>query len=80
MKAQVTSYIFYRRADGYDYITKDKRLIFISDKMMECYRRQYTLQGFMTFADNENWLIFSRVDNKVEIFMEKLNKTISGRK
>lgn len=73
MEAKVTSYIFFRREDRYEYV-KDGQIYQFSREMIECLSRQYRLQGFMVFADNENWFIVSRVDNEVELFMERLRK------
>lgn len=73
MKAQVTSYIFFRRGDRYEYV-KDDQVYQFSREMIECLARQYRLQGFVILADNENWFIVSRVDNEVELFLEQLRK------
>lgn len=73
MKAQVKSYIFRKVGAHWEYI-KDNHVTEISAKVMECMANQYRMMGFMKVIDSPELLAFSKVENEIEIFLEKLLK------
>ena len=73
MKAQVKSYIFRKVGAHWEYI-KDNHVTEISDAVMECMANQYRMMGFMKVIDSPELLAFGKVENEIEIFLEKLLK------
>jgi hypothetical protein len=73
MKYEVTSYNFFKVGNHYEY-TKDGKLYTFSSEMMNCMVTQYKLMGYMVVFDNDCFLSVAKAENKMEIFMEKLQK------
>jgi hypothetical protein len=73
MKYEVTSYTFFKVGNHYEYVKDEKRYTF-SSEMMACMVTQYKLMGYMVVFDNDCFLSVAKVENAIEIFMEKLQK------
>lgn len=73
MKAQVKSYIFRKVGAHWVYI-KDNHVTEISVEVMKCMANQYRMMGFMKVIDSPEILAFGKVENEIEIFLEKLLK------
>jgi hypothetical protein len=73
MKYEVKSYSFFKVNGGYETISNGQHCRF-SAEMFECMKRQYIMNGFEIFWENDCFISFSKVLNEIEVFSYKLNQ------
>lgn len=71
MKYEVKSYSFFKINGGYETYSNGRHCRF-SAEMFECMKRQYLMQGFKVFWDNDCFISFSKVLNDIEVFSARL--------
>jgi len=76
MTYEVTSYNFFRTSDGGADFVKEGKLFCLSAEMLNCMINQYRIMGFRVIFDNARFISVSKVENEVEIFIEKLAKKV----
>ena len=72
VKYEITVQTFFRNKTGVEFVKGDKRYE-MSNEQFECWVRQAQIMGFRVMMDNELFVCLSRVENKIEVFLNKIN-------
>lgn len=70
---KITSYNFFRTPHGAEFV-KNGELYQISKEVLDCMISQYQLMGFQIIFNNECFISVAKVENAVEVFLDRLNK------
>lgn len=73
MKYEIKTYNFFKVNGCYETISNGQHCRF-SAEMFECIKRQYIMNGFEIFWENDCFISFSKALNAIEVFNDRLNK------
>ena len=71
MKYEITTYNFFKVGNDFEFVKDGKRFSFTAE-MMTYMLNQYKMMGFRVVFDNDCVISVARVENEIEIFLEKL--------
>ena len=73
MEYKITVQTFFRTPTGAEFVKDGKRYSMSADQL-DCWIRQAKLMGFRIMMKNDLWVSLARVENEIEVFLDRLNR------